>query len=137
MRRDALRHEAEQQAASLYAQVRGHGGLAASGRGDVVHVAALGRGAPPPGLPAQLPQLAFDLAPGSSTMLETADGFVVVTVTGIRHPEPSANRLAFDRLQGTLDGAVGDDIEASYAMALRARARPVLNAQAIRSVVGQ
>ncbi len=137
MRRDALRHEAEQQAASLYAQVRAHGGLAASARGDVVHVAALARGTPPPGVPPQLTQLAFSLAPGSSTMLETADGFVVVTVTGIQHPEPSANRLAYDRLQGTLDGAIGDDIEASYAMALRGRTRPVLNAQAIRSVVGQ
>ena len=137
MRRDARRHEAEQQAASLYAQVRVRGGLTASGRPDVVHVAALGRGAPPPGVPAQLTQLAFSLTPGSSTMLQTADGFVVVTVTGIQHPEPSANRLAYDRLQGTLDGAIGDDIEASYAMALRGKTRPVLNAQAIRSVIGQ
>ncbi len=137
MQRDVRRHEAEQQAASLYSQVRDHGGLAASGRGDVAHIAALGRGAPPPGVPPSLPQLAFSLAPGSSTMLETADGFAVVTVTGIRHPEPSANRLAYDRLQGTLDGAIGDDIEASYAMALRAGTRPVLNAQAIRSVIGQ
>ena len=137
MQHDATRREAERQAATLYAQVRAHGGLAASGRGDIAHVGPITRSAPPRDVPPQLARLAFSLAPGSSTMLEADRGFVVFTVTGIQHPEPSANRLAYDRLQASLDGAYGDDIEASYSMALRDRIKPVLNAQAIRSVVGQ
>ena len=137
VQRDAVHRAAEQQAAALFAQARGHGGLAASGRGDVMHVGPIGRSAPPSVVPADLAQAAFSLTPGSSTMVEAPDGFVVATVTGIQHPEPSANRLAYDRLQTSLDAAVGDDIEASYSMALRDKTRPVLNAQAVRSVIGQ
>ncbi len=137
VQRDAVHRAAEQQAATLYAQVRAHGGLAASGRSDVAHVGPIGRNPPPGDVPPDLARLAFSLAPGSSTMLEGAKGFAVITVTGIQQPEPAANRLAYDRLQGTLDEAFGDDIEASYAMALRDRTKPVLNPQAIRSVIGQ
>ena len=134
---DRVRRAAEQQAATLYAQVRTHGGLAASGRPDILHVGPIGRSAPSRDVPPELARLAFSLPPGSSTMLEAAKGFAVITVTGIQHPAPSVNRLAYDRLQGTLDEAFGDDIEASYSMALREKTRPVLNAQAIRGVVGQ
>lgn len=150
VQRDAVRRIVEQQAAGLYAQVRGQlgpkggsparpgkTGLAASGRTDLVHVGPVGRGTPPAGVPADLARLAFSLAPGSSTMLETPQGFVVATVTGVQHPDPSANRLTYDRLQGSLDSAIGDDIEASYSAGLRDRTKPVLNAQAIRSVIGQ
>lgn len=137
VQRDAVRHGAEQQAASLYAQARAHGGLAASGRGDVAHVGPIGRSAAIPGAPAELARLAFSLAPGSSTMVEGAQGFAVATVTGIQHPEPSANRLAYDRLRSTLNDAVADDIETSYSAALRDRTKPVLNVQAIRGVIGQ
>jgi peptidyl-prolyl cis-trans isomerase D len=134
---DAVRRAAEQQAASLYALARARGGLARTGRADLVHVGPVGRGAAPQGVPAELARAAFSLLPGSSTMVETPKGFAVGTVTGIQHPEPSANRLAYDRLQTTLDGAYADDIETSYSMALREKTKPVLNAQAIRSVVGQ
>ena len=135
--RESVRRTAEQQAASLFAQARAHGGLAATGRTDLAHAGPVGRGAPPPGVPADLARLAFSLAPGKSTMVETPDGFVVGTVTGIQQPDPSTNRLAYDRLQNTLDGAIGDDIEATYSAALRSRTKPVLNAAAIRSVIGQ
>ena len=134
---EAIRRAAEQQAAALYARIRDHGGLAASGRADIVHAGPIGRGAPPPGVPADLAHLAFSLSPGSSTMVQTPEGFTVATVTGVQHPAPSANRLAYDRLQSTLNAAIGDDIEASYGIALRAKTPPVLNAQALRSVIGQ
>ena len=137
VQRDAVHRAAEQQAAALFAVARARGGLIATGRGDVVHVGPIGRGAPPAGVPADLAQLAFSLAPGTSTMVETPDGFAVATVTGIQHPDPSVNRLAYDRLRTSLNGAIGDDIEASYSMALREASQPVLNPQAIRSVIGQ
>ena len=137
VRQEAVHRAAEQQAAALFAQVRKGGGLTKSGRSDVMHVGPIGRGSPPPGVSADLARVAFTLAPGASTMVQGPAGFTVATVTGVQHPDPSTNRLAYDRLQTRLDNAVGDDIEASYVMALRRRTPPSLNGQAVRSIIGQ
>ncbi len=132
---DAVRRAAEAQAARLFADARKRGGVDKLGRADVIHVGPIGRGAPPAGVPADLAQLAFSLAPGQSTMVETPDGFVVATVTGAQHPGPASNQLAFARMHSRLDQAVGDDIEASYAMALQRQTPPVLNDAAVRRVI--
>ncbi|WP_428393862.1 SurA N-terminal domain-containing protein [Lichenicoccus sp.] len=137
VREAAIHHAANTQAAALFASARSHHGLAALGRTDIVQVGPIGRGTPPPGVPAALVLQAFGLAPGKSTMLQTPGGFVVATVTGIQHPGPQSNRLAFARMQTRLDQSVADDIEASYAMALRRKMQPRINAQEVRSVVGQ
>ena len=135
VRQQAVRHAAEQQAARLYAEAQKQGGLAKLGRADIVHAGPIGRNAPPPGVPPDLANIAFSLAPGQSTMLQTSDGFVVATITGAQHPGPLSNRLAYARMQSRLDEAVGDNIEASYAMALQRRVRPVVNADAVRRVI--
>ena len=136
VREAAIHHEAETQAADLFAAARGHHGVGALGRTDVVQAGPIGRGPPPAWVPADLARQAFGLAPGTSTMLRTSDGFVVATVIGVQHPGPQSNRLAYARMQTTLDQSVGDDIEASYAMALQRRMRPQINDQAVRSVIG-
>jgi len=132
----AIRREANVAASGLYARIRHAGGLAKSGSPDVIHSAPFRRNAQTPDIPPDLVHLAFSLAVGESTMVETPQGFVVATVTGVQHPDPASDRLGYDRLRASLDSSVGDDIEASYAMALRGRVQPSLNAQAIRSVVG-
>ena len=138
---DARRRAAEQQAASLFAQARKAGGLGklppgTPGLAGLVHEPAFGRGHPPPGISPQLQQIAFSLPVGQSTMVRDADGFTVATVTGLQHPDPAGNRLAYDRLQTNLDSSIANDIEVTYATLLRSRKQPTLNAQAIRSVVG-
>ncbi|TLU73896.1 peptidylprolyl isomerase [Lichenicoccus roseus] len=138
---DARRRQAEQQAATLFAAARKAGGLAklpagTPGLAGLVHQPPFGRSGPPAGVPPQLRQIAFSLKVGQSTMVPGADGFVVATVTGVQHPDPASNRMAYDRLQANLDGSVANDIEVAYATLLRGRKQPTLNAQAIRSVVG-
>ncbi|WP_428375476.1 SurA N-terminal domain-containing protein [Lichenicoccus sp.] len=134
---DARRREAEQQAASLFARARQAGGLAMlPALAGLVHEPAFGRGRPPAGISPQLQQIVFSLPVGQSTMVRDPDGFTVATITGQQHPDPSGNRLAYDRLQANLDGSIANDIEVTYATLLRSRKQPSLNAQAIRSVVG-
>ncbi len=134
---DARRREAEQQAASLFAQARKAGGLAKLPTvTGLVHEPPFGRGHPPPGISPQLQQIVFSLPVGQSTMVPDPDGFAVATITGLQHPDPAGNRLAYERLQTNLDGSIANDIEVTYATLLRSRKQPTLNAQAIRSVVG-
>ena len=135
VRREAIRHAANVEAAGLFAAAKKQGGVAKLGRADVVHAGPIGRGAPPADVPAELARLAFSLAPGQSTMVETPDGFVVATITGAQHPGPGSNALAFARMHSRLDQAVGDDIEASYAMALQRQTPPRLDAAAMRRVI--
>nr|WP_321985443.1 SurA N-terminal domain-containing protein [uncultured Lichenicoccus sp.] len=134
---DARRRTAEQQAAGLFAQARHAGGLAKlPGLAELVHEPPFGRARPPPGISPQLQQIAFSLPVGQSTMVREQDGFTVATITGMQHPDPAGNRLAYDRLQSNLDSSISNDIEITYATLLRSRKQPTLNAQAIRSVVG-
>ncbi len=133
-----VRHADEQQAATLYADAQAKGGLAAiaTGRQGFVSGVAVRRGQASGAVPANLVQLAFSLKPGTSTMLETPDGFVVATVTAIRHPDPASDRLGYDRTRSALDASMADDVETGYLDALRERARPKIDAKTMDAVVG-
>ena len=135
---DAVRHADEQAAASLYADAQAHHGVAAvaAGRPGLARDIAVHRGQATGPVPAGLAQIAFSLAPGTSTMLETPDGFVVGTVTAIRHPDPAADKLGYARARDGLDAAIADDVENSYVTALRDRAHPSIDGKAIEQVVG-
>jgi peptidyl-prolyl cis-trans isomerase D len=138
----AVRHADEQQAAALYAQAEAQHGLAnvAAGRPGYLSGIAVRRGQsrsnPGGPVPANLEQLAFSLKPGASTMLETPGGFVVATITAIRHPSATADSLGYDRTRKALDAAMADDLENAYVIALLDRAHPSVDAKAIERVVG-
>lgn len=135
---DAVRHADEQAAAALYANAQAHGGLAvtAAARPDMLRDVAVRRGQTSGPAPQNLVQIAFSLKPGTSTMLETPTGFVVATITGIRHPAPSADALGYSRTRQALDAALADDIENSYVSALRDRSKPNINVKTVEKVVG-
>ena len=135
---DAVRHADEQAAAALYADAQAHHGLAAvaANRPGLARDVAVRRGQAAGPVPANLARIAFSLTPGTSTMLETPDGFVVATVTAIRHPDPSADALGYARARDNLDAAMADDVENSYVTALRDRAHPNIDGKAIERVVG-
>ena len=137
-RQDALRHAGEQAAAALYADAQAHGGLAAvaGNRPGIVRNVAVRRGQAEGPVPQNLAQIAFSLKPGTSTMLETPDGFVVATIVAIRHPDATADALGYSRTRAALDASIADDIENGYVNALRARAKPDIDVKAVERVVG-
>jgi peptidyl-prolyl cis-trans isomerase D len=136
--RDTVRHTDERAAAALYADAQAHGGLSkvAAGRAGLIEGVPVRRGQGNGPVPANLAQIAFSLTPGTSTMLETPDGFVVATVRAIRHPDPAADTLGYGRARDSLDAAMADDVENSYVTALRDRAHPKIDGKAIEQVVG-
>ena len=87
-------------------------------------------------VPANLQQVAFSLKPGTSTMLQTPDGFVVATVTAIRHPDPAQDHAGYAGTRNALDAAIADDVENTYVTVLRDRAHPSIDARAVEQVVG-
>ena len=137
-RADAVRHADEQQAATLYDAAAKGGGLAevAGGRLGFQHDVVAHRGDTAGPVPSNLAQIAFSLRPGTSTMVETPDGFVVATVTAVRHPDPAANALQYARARQSLDAAMADDVENTYVEALRNRAHPRINGNAVEQVLG-
>ena len=136
--RDAVRHADEQQAATLYnAAQTAHGLAAVAGtRPGFQRDVAVRRDQTTGAAPANLVQLAFSLAPGTSTMVEGPDGFTVATVTGVRHPDPAANPLEYARARQSLDAATADDVENGYVERLQGRANPKINAGAVEQVSG-
>ena len=136
--RDAVRHTDEQQAAALYnAAQKAHGLAAVAGnRPGFQRDVVVRRDQTTGPMPANLVQLAFSLAPGTSTMVEGPDGFTVATVTGVRHPDPTANPLEYARARQSLDAATADDVENGYVETLQGRANPKINAGAVEQVTG-
>ena len=139
---DQVRHADEQRAAALYADADAHGGLAAVAAARPGSVPGLLSGItvrrrqPAGPVPANLAQIAFSLKPGTSTMLQTPDGFVVATVTGVRHPDPAQDHTGYAGTRDALDAAMADDVENTYVTALRDRAHPSIDAKAVEQVVG-
>ncbi len=135
---DAIRHADERQAAALYADAqKGHGLAAVAGlRPGFQHDVVVGRDQTTGPVPANLARIAFSLAPGTSTMVEGPDGFTVATVTAVRRPDPAASPLQYARARQSLDAAAADEVEESYVQALRTRANPRINGNAIEQVIG-
>ena len=135
---DAVRHADEQAAASLYADAQAHGGLAAvaGNRPGLARDVAVRRGQASGPVPQNLAQIAFSLKPGTSTMLETPDGFVVATIVAVRHPDAASDALGYGRARAALDASIADDIENGYVNALRERAHPDIDVKAVERVVG-
>ena len=135
---DARRKSQEVVAARLLAEVK-----AGKPLDDAAVVAGLRtdrlppmtRGAPPAGVPAQLAEAAFTLAPHAATMVETPDGFTVAQLVATEAPAPSTDPVAASQLQTALNTSLGQDLDAVYAAALRDRAKPTVNRAMLESLV--
>lgn len=129
-RRDEIHREAETQAAKLLAAVKGGQSLQDAATIAGVGMRALpptGRSEPAEGVPSQLIQPLFGLKKGEPTMVETPDGFVVATLADIQDPDPDKDPIGFGQIRDALNRAYAQDIQASYAIAVRAQAKPKVN----------
>ncbi len=127
---DARRRSQEVVAARLLAAVKAGGSLddaAVVADVRVERTPPLGRSSPTEGVPSQIIQPLFALAPNDATMLEDADGFLVVKLAAIESPDPAADPAGAGQIRTALNQAIGGDIQATYAAALRDRARPTVN----------
>jgi peptidyl-prolyl cis-trans isomerase D len=95
----------------------------------------VGRGTGAPNVPSQLIGPLFTLKPGEPTMVETPDGFVVAVLSRVIEADPNADPIGYGQIRDALTKAMGDDVEGVLTMALRARAEPRVQPDAINSIV--
>ncbi len=136
----ALRHEAEERATSVYvAAAAAHSLDAAAAKAglEVARPAPFARNAAPGDVPLPIVRVAFGLAQGTATMVQTGDGFAVGVVTGIGHPQPAAEGQRFEQVQNQMKLAVANDLEESYAGYVVREMNPKLNEAAVTRVLGQ
>jgi len=136
---DAIRREANEAASKFLAAIQGGQSLAdaATVAGvQVTRTGLTGRSAPAEGVPAELIQPLFALkAPGEATMIETNDGFLVASLAEVQLPDPAADPAGFGQLKDALTKSVGDDLELTFALALRDRGKPEVNRALLDSIV--
>jgi peptidyl-prolyl cis-trans isomerase D len=137
--KDQVRHEQEIRAANLLEAVKAGHTLAAAAAKDgltVRRLPATGRATPPDGFPTPLLAPLFGLKQGELTMVETPDGFVVAQLVEIQQPDPKADPVGFGQVRDALSRAIAQDLETTFANAVRDRAKPHVNLDAVASLVG-
>ncbi len=135
--RAARRHEQDAIATKLLIAVNGGTPIADAAKDagvTVARTAELGRGAPPPGVPAQLIQPLFVTPQGKATMVEDPTGFAVAVTVDVRKADPAADPQALDRLRLQLSGAMSNDLEITYANALRLGETVTVNTRLLDSI---
>ena len=131
-----IRREQNQAATNILVAVKSGKTLdaAAAGRA-VVTLPPVSRAADTPGVPSQLVGPLFTLKPGAPTMVETPNGFVVAVLEKTIDADPRADPIGFGQIRDALTKAMGDDVEGVLTTALRARAEPRVQPDAIASIV--
>ncbi len=127
---DARRKEQERAAASLLTAAQAGHSL-----DDAATVAGLRlqssppvmRGQPSPGVPTEMLEPLFSLKPNEPTMIQTPDAFYVMALGEVKAPDPAADPLGVAQIRTALTQAIGQDIELTFAAALRERANPQVN----------
>lgn len=133
--RDAIRHAQEEKAAAILAAVKAGKPLAEAAAGLVVrHLPPTGRAAPAEGVPAELVKPLFALKQGEPTMVETPDGFIVAVLREVQTPDPAADPIGYGQVRDGLVRAIANDMENVFATAVRERASPRVNRQALESL---
>ena len=136
--RDTVRHTQDQAAAALLVAARHGQGLRAAAIAAHMNVwrsEPFDRAHPAPGLPENLARILFSLKQGEVTMTESPTGFTVGTVAEIRHPDPKDDPETYARVQTGMNGSLANDAEITFATALRERAKPQENQQALDSLL--
>lgn len=138
--RDQVRHAQEAAAARLLVAVRHGQSLAEAAHAvglPVTRTAPFARGKPPAALAPQLVRVLFGLSPGHAGMVETPEGFIVVALVGVQHPQPQDDPQDYASVQSQLTQSLGNDVEITYATALRDAAHPRVNAAALDRIAQQ
>ncbi len=138
--RDARHHAEEQAAAGLLEKVKLGQSLAdaAAVAGVTVRRTPLvTRGAAAQGIPQALETVLFRLKPGEPTMVETPAEFVVAVPAQIVEPDPKADPVGYDQVKEAVARSIGGDLVSVFTEALRPRAQPQVNPQALDNISGQ
>lgn len=135
---DARRRSQEAVAAKLLAAVKAGGSLddaavVAGVRAE--RSASIVRGQPTPGVPETLIQPLFGMKLNEGTMLEQADGFLVVKLVGVMSPDPLTDPVGTAQMRTALTRSLNQDLEMVYAAALRDRAKPRVNQALLESLI--
>jgi peptidyl-prolyl cis-trans isomerase D len=134
---DMRRHEQDVAATQLMTAVEGGSSLADAAKAaglPVQRTPPIGRNQPPPGVPRSVLPPLFGTAPGKAGMVEADQGFWVFVPVTIQKPDPAADPAGVDRVRRQLAGAESDDLEMTYAAALRSRERVTVNQRLLDSV---
>ena len=135
--RDQRRHQQDVAATALLTAVEDGTPLADAAKAaglTVQRTPQLGRAQPPTGLPAELIQPLFGTDTGKPGMVEAQQGFWVFVPTAITKPDPAADAPAVDRVRQQLAGTAGNDLEMTFASALRDREKVTVNNKLLESV---
>ncbi len=128
--RDARRRVQEQAAAKLLAATKTGTSLddAATVAGQrIQRTAPIARGTPAPGVAAPLIEPLFGLKSGEVSMVETPDAFLVFAPTDVTAPDPATDPTGTAQIRTALAQQLSQDMEITFATALRARMKPTVN----------
>ena len=134
---DQRRHEQDLAATALLAAVEDGKSLAdaaKAARQVVQRTPELGRAQPPAGLPVEMIQPLFGTSVGQAGMVEAQQGFWVFVPVSITKPDPATDPAAVDRVRMQLAGSAADDLEMTFAAALRDREKVTVNRPLLESV---
>ena len=135
--REARRHEQDVTATGLLTAVNDGATLqdaAARVKQPVTRTPPIGRSQPPPTIAPQLVQPLFATAAGHATVVETPSSFIVAVPVTIAKPDVTADPAGLERVRSGLAKAMSDDLEMTYAAALRDREKVVVNRPVLDSI---
>lgn len=131
------RHEQEVSAAKLMAGATAGGslddaatiaGLRVEKTGPVPRTGAVEH------VPQPVQEALFRLKQGETTMIETPDGFVVVRLAEIVDSDPARDPAAAEQTRRALTASLDQDVEITFATAIRDRAKPTVNRTLLNSL---
>lgn len=132
--RDGARKQAEQAAAKMLGAMKGGqsfaNAAAAAGAPSIRHLPLFSRTAISDATPPIAPEIVqgvFEQKKGEPGMIELPSGFTVFAPAEITSPDPKADPLGYDKVRAGLGRSYGDDLELSFAAALRQRAGVQVN----------
>ncbi|MGE0416776.1 MAG: SurA N-terminal domain-containing protein [Acetobacteraceae bacterium] len=135
---DQQRHEQETAAAKLLTAVQGGQSLAdaAAVAGVTTQVTPLmSRSEPAEGVVPEIQRTAFSLKKGEATMVETPEGFAVLTLADIVEPDAKADAKAFEQARAAITRSIGSDLSNTFVEAVRQRANPQINQTNLDQIV--
>ena len=92
------------------------------------------QGQAPDGVPQNLIAPLFSLNQGESTMVPTADAFVVAQLSAINTPDPKTDPVGYDQLKASLASSLSDDMQAIFAGVVTAKGNPRINQTVIQQI---
>ncbi len=136
---DARRHTAELAATKLMTSVKsdpaGFAAAATAAGTTSSRTPLFGRAEPAPGMAPEIAQLLFTLKPNEPGMVETQNAFTVAMPVETVAPDPGTDAAGLARIRDALTRSIGDDLELTFASALRARTGAEINTANLNNFV--